>query len=212
MTRLRVARGRLIGAETEFLTIDQLRGFLNTRINTLEALESQQTPSRSTGFSDGARSFQRSHHAASFQETTCALCSSNHFIMNCKDFRAKTPEQRREVVNKKNLCFNCLGFHPIAKCHSEKRCLQCSGHHHSLLHSITPATSGASSSHVATTATESVTPRTLPHAYVSKRTSDSTVPVLLATALVHVHDHQGKRQLARALVDQGSETSFISDF
>ena len=80
-----------------------------------------------------------------------------------------------------------------------------------MLHSTTPATSGVSSSHVATTATESVTPRTLPHAYVSQRTSDSTVPVLLATALIHVHDHQGKRQLGRALIDQGSETSFILD-
>ena len=92
----------LIGAETEFPTFDQLQGFLNTRINTLEALESQQTPSRSTGFSNGARSFKRSHHAASFRESTCALCSSNHFIMNCKDFRAKTPDQRRERVKKKN--------------------------------------------------------------------------------------------------------------
>ena len=89
--------------------------------------------------------------------------------------------------------------------------MQCFGHHHSLLHSTTPATSGASSSDVAITATESVTPRTLPHAYVSQRTSDSTVPLLLATALVHVHDHQGQRQLARALIDQGSETSSISD-
>ena len=48
----------LIGAETELPTFDQLQGFLNMRINALEALESQQTPSRSTGFYDGARSFK----------------------------------------------------------------------------------------------------------------------------------------------------------
>ena len=36
--------------------------------------------------------------------------------------------------------------------------------------------------------------------------------MLLATALIYVHDHQGKRQLARALIDQGTETSFIPDF
>lgn len=121
------------------------------------------------------------------------------------------PKEKRQVILTKKLCLNCLGSHLIAECRNKKRCLRCNGHHHTTLHSssVAPTTSGTS--YHASISIASLTPPTLPLAFVSHQASAASDPVLLATTLVHVHDYQGARQLVRALIDQGSEKSFISD-
>ena len=129
------------------------------------------------------------HHATNSRQSTCSLCSGVHFIIHCQEFRTKTPEQRKVVVSNKNLCFNCLGSHRLSECKSSKRCLHCSGQHHTLFHMPT-STLGASSSNTATIMEESLTPRTLKRAFVSQQATVSSTTVY-ATALVHVHDHQG---------------------
>lgn len=201
----------LIGGKTEFPTFNEFETFLNQRINTLEALESMKNSSHPKTQSDSSRDSRKSHHITSSRESVCSLCSANHFIMFCAEFKAKTPEQRRDIVGNKNLCYNCLSLHRVSECRSEKRCLLCSDRHHTLLHTATSTATGGSTSHVTSVSTATLTPRTLPRAFVSQTAATSGSSVLLATALVHVHDHQGKRQLVRALIDQGSEVSLISD-
>lgn len=63
----------------------------------------------------------------------CALCGSNHYLMKCGSFLSKTPQQRKEFVSTRRLCFNCLGPHTTNKCSSLKRCLKCGKRHHTSL-------------------------------------------------------------------------------
>lgn len=43
--------------------------------------------------------------------TRCSLCDNEHCTLECNDFRKKTPAQRKQFPEEKNLCFNCFGKH-----------------------------------------------------------------------------------------------------
>ena len=170
----------LIGEKTEYPTFAELEKFLDTRMNTLEALRPQHNAARSTGGSDGSRNSKKTYHATNSQQSTCCICSGDNFVMHCQEFRTETSEQRKAVVSNKNLCFNCLGSHRLSECKSAKRCLQCSGQHYTLLHMST-SPSGALNSNTATIMEETLVPRTLERAFVSQRVSVLSTTVLLAT-------------------------------
>uniref|UniRef100_A0A182NAH5 Integrase catalytic domain-containing protein n=2 Tax=Anopheles dirus TaxID=7168 RepID=A0A182NAH5_9DIPT len=69
-------------------------------------------------------------------ELNCAKCDRSHVVENCESFRSLTLAQRREVVEEKRLCANCLkSGHFQAKCWSRVRCHICNRKHHALLHS-----------------------------------------------------------------------------
>ena len=80
-----------------------------------------------------------------------------------------------------------------------------------MLHQGTTSPYGAPCSHHASISKATVSPHTSRRAFVAQRTATAESPILLPTALLHVHDYGGKRLLVRALIDQGSKTSFISD-
>lgn len=111
-----------------------LENFLVSRIYTLEALErslprNQQANANSARSSTGARA-----HTTTATEQKCAFCGSGHYLSACPKYLEKTPEQRRELVTAKNLCYNCLGPHQVKACRNAKRCRLCRKQHHTTLH------------------------------------------------------------------------------
>ena len=65
----------------------------------------------------------------------CSYCNDSHAIFLCEEFKALSPDVRKEKVKSKRFCFNCLGGeHTVTQCHSRKRCKRCQGRHHTLLH------------------------------------------------------------------------------
>ncbi|KAL0271867.1 UNVERIFIED_CONTAM: hypothetical protein PYX00_008831 [Menopon gallinae] len=98
-------------------------------------------------------------------------------------------------TNQANHSFNSLRNHPASSCPSSSRCFLCNGDHHTLLHSDdAPSPPVAiSSAHAQTTATR-----------VCK-------PTLLATTVARVTAPHGNSARVRALLDQGSEATFISE-
>lgn len=208
---------KLIGGKTEYPSFAELETFIYAHANTLEALRPTQSSSYEKKQSFDSRSTKQSHHAAKIREVICTLCSGKHFIMFCPQFTEKTLEQRKEIITKKKLCVQCLGSHSIQDCRSIYKCRLCSSaKHHTLLHPLNKGNSTsnqetASTSHTAVISSVNIEPRTLVHAVAAQHAQQSSGTVLLATALVHVHDHQGQRHIARALIDQGSEISFVSE-
>lgn len=227
-----------LGASSEAPSFADFEKFLLGRILTLEAFE-RTTTSRKPQQANSSRSFGNARiHTAAVSEQKCALCSSSHYISSCPKYLGKTLDQRREVVISKNLCFNCLGPHQLKACRSAKRCRFCRKPHHSTLHlpagdstiasnassGSSPSTSASTSSPPAThTASihqhESAAPQdNLEHTFgsvTSNHLSQSRIihstPALLATALVDVVSSSGDLYEVRALLDQGSEVSFISE-
>ncbi|XP_015120520.1 uncharacterized protein LOC107043500 [Diachasma alloeum] len=114
----------------------------------------------------------------------CTYFQDKHFIASCQRFIELTPAKKNEVVITKGLCFNCLRPHTKAKCTSDKKCHRCSRYHHTLIH-------GGSS----------WTMSPLP---ARRRTAE---PIPTAGTSRQQEDHGN----TRALIDQGSEVSFISE-
>ncbi|XP_029674246.1 uncharacterized protein LOC115242242 [Formica exsecta] len=180
-------------------SFDKLELFLDRRLHTLEST----LPIKADGASSKPGSnIQKStrRHFTSKQELKpevkrgrCALCQRDHFLMLCDGYKKKTALERKQLVEASKLCLNCLGRHQVGECASKKACSVCDARHHSSLHDACRETAVVKSSHVA------------------QGPSDKPVIVLLATARVRVADRHGLLHPARALIDQGSESSIISE-
>ena len=197
---------------TEIPAMKDLLEFINVRINILERVEistnkkdSKQDNSRSSRFSSAHVSYKAS----------CPSCSSDsHSIYACPDFKLKSTEEIFDLVKEKRLCFNCLGAHRCAQCTSKKKCQICDRNHHSLLHR--DKESVLSSNLVISNSLNSTQPATVfskssSHSvHVSNASTGSKTQVLIPTALVNVMGSDGKTHKARAMIDSGSQSSFVS--
>lgn len=126
----------------------------------------------------------------------CPLCKGKHGIFNCKDFLEMSSEMKLKTVNNLRICINCLYDHKGNKCISTKSCSKCTKQHNTLLHdSFTKPSSSVEFKH-----TESV--------HVSQQKASE---ILLATALIKVLAADGTHHTMRALIDQGSQISLITE-
>lgn len=134
----------------------------------------------------------------------CLLCQGGHRLFHCDTFLQLHPDAKRKTVVKYNLCKNCLYDHKGKECISEKRCQTCNDDHNTLLHYAYAKSSPISNK--SNGASSSKPPNSTNH--VSQEDLSET---LLATALVRVTSHDGQLITLRALIDQGSQTSLISE-
>ncbi|XP_071642242.1 uncharacterized protein [Temnothorax longispinosus] len=176
---------------------DTFRTFVIEKMRSLKALSpvtSKGESKTSQAKASGTRSAKSNHAKTTSGSGNCVVCKNSHYLMGCSDFRAKTSSERKSIVESKNLCFNCLGNHPITKCPSTKTCIICNAKHHSLLHDGTskPAVAEAST-------------------LTAVQHDDDRKAILLATARLSITDRHGNQQPVRALIDQGSEVSLISE-
>ncbi|XP_060662126.1 uncharacterized protein LOC132795439 [Drosophila nasuta] len=112
---------------------------------------------------------------------------------------------RVNYIKQQKLCLNCFARdHILAECTSAHSCFTCKGRHHTLLHRVspTPTDTNPIPSPVQSTSTQS--------ANVQSFVAVNTQGVLLSTAVIHVY-HLGVRYTARALIDSGSESTFLSE-
>ena len=114
-------------------------------------------------------------------------------------------EKHLAKARKHNLCLNCLrqGHYSI-QCKSTRRCEECGGKHHFLLHSEKgkgEEDKGASE-----------TRKTREEERVANyNTNGRNKRVLLMMCQVVIQGPEGSATQARALLDLGSETSFITE-
>ncbi|XP_011858172.1 PREDICTED: uncharacterized protein LOC105555741 [Vollenhovia emeryi] len=116
--------------------------------------------------------------------------------MVCPKFKAKKPADRKSAVEAHGLCFNCLGRHRLNDCSSKRTCSVCCAKHHSSLHD---AYRGPVEAPPVTTA------------HFSHNRAATKSAVLLDTARVRLTDRFGAQHPVRALIDQGSESSFVTE-
>jgi hypothetical protein len=181
----------------EIPTYQQLEDFMTQRCQTLESLQvtsldlnAQKSDSKSKHFSNPP--------TKTIVATTCCFCKKSHNLYHCKDFLSLTIPQRISEIRKLKLCTNCLReSHKVESCTSST-CRKCSRKHNTLLHietndsdrnQISPSVSSTSS-----------------HCSYLKAQD-----VILSTALVKVFDCNGKPLQLRALLDSGSQSSFITE-
>lgn len=189
-----------------------LTNFLESNIHTL-VLIAQPVTTRANR--------ERSFHATSLVQITCEFCSKNHFLYNCKDFGKLIPTKRREYVKDHRLCYNCLSSsHSVFNCKQKGSCRICGKRHHSLLHlnmengrgengshEVKDNTTGLSSLHTNVEVDNDVQQ----DISITSHLATGYTQALLATALVPVRSFSGHITILRALIDSGSQASFISE-
>lgn len=205
----------------ELPTLEILKKFLDSKFRTLELIY-QPSSSRDKTV--------RSYHASAVVTKNCPLCNENHTLCHCKDFGKMETGKRAEYVKSKYICFNCLiPGHTVKACRLPTSCRICHKRHHSLLHQSKPTdTSGSTSAesqpkvmHTQVVEEEEEEQTTEEEIHMTVMTSQtqtntqhttrSTSYALLATALVKVTGEDGHATVLRALIDPGSQGSFISE-
>ncbi|XP_061704588.1 uncharacterized protein LOC133515953 [Cydia pomonella] len=195
-------------------TINELFHFLENKIHTLELTSAASSQAKTVK--------ERSFHASATSEKNCLFCQDAHALCHCKQFGKLDPSERSEFAKNQKLCYNCLlPGHSVLFCKLNVSCEVCHRRHHSLLHQssyrgATPA------------AEENKTTDVSAHAKMEEvddgsqnddeRLEDIAANFaadesagLLATAIVPVRDTTGRVILLRALVDKGSQATFITE-
>lgn len=123
-----------------------------------------------------------------YVEKNCIKCNSKHSTMECPELLKLSVDDRLNWVKEKKLCTNCLSnSHTINNCSSKYNCKVCKKRHNSVLH--------FEKRNLQTSANISMTGE-----------------VLLATALLCAYNSKSNEQiLLRALLDQGSQSNFITE-
>ena len=140
--------------------------------------------------------------------SACILCEKErHPLYHCPKFKSMSHEDKLSTSRKHNLCHNCLGSGHIARqCKSDQRCRKCQRPHHSLLHSDMPINTPTPNAPVQLPSPSFTPLRVTANAAVKLSSSP-----LLMTCKVLVTSPDGLTIEARALLDNASSTSFVTE-
>ncbi|XP_071576701.1 uncharacterized protein [Temnothorax nylanderi] len=212
-----------LGSAKQPPTWKQVSTFLFDRFHTLQAVEKCRLNSRLHPASAASHFQGKSKDNKTGKPNSCVICSEKHYIAYCPQYTSKTVQQRMAIISKNKLCFNCLGLHRASACRTTKRCQKCGHKHHTTIHqpnkkstnsdqSSTKTETKADSTSTITTDQVAQSTSTNSNAKTVNSASISTSSsVLLATAQILIEGCNGERGKARALIDQGSEISLITE-
>ncbi|XP_062558135.1 uncharacterized protein LOC134223013 [Armigeres subalbatus] len=168
-----------------------------------------------------------SYNSVEASSGRCVACKDSHHLFQCSVFQKLSVADKDAMLKSHGLCRNCFRpGHQAKDCLSKFRCRICRRRHHTLVcfksekgntASVAEAaggshpsnskdsqgSSGSSSIQVVNMAATDVS--------VSGAANQVTSQVLLATAVVIVEDDFGVKYHARALLDSGSESNFVSE-
>ncbi|XP_075151025.1 uncharacterized protein LOC142225133 [Haematobia irritans] len=204
--------------KTEISKWKDLDYFLTARFQSLETVfDFTHTGAvEASGRSDMAASNKKvKTYQTNSQKIVCYACSQDHYLKYCEKFLRMTPEERFAVVKRNNLCLNCFSNnHRLHQCTSKYSCGKCNSRHNSLLHrdvrvSLSTATTDTGPNNPSTSQ-GLIRDTTIGEQEVQNCFAKSTKLVLLGTAMVNIRAN-GIIFTARALLDPGSQASFISE-
>ncbi|XP_039231159.1 uncharacterized protein LOC26535504 isoform X2 [Drosophila yakuba] len=199
----------------------EFQAFLQDRHRTLEAIEDfkPNAQSRALRTDNSPRAIQTFENRVTVTPQSCKLCSQeNHPIRVCPLFLRMPVGEREKYIKQQKLCLNCFArTHLLRDCTSTHNCNTCKGRHNTLLHrsGTPPVQSAVNPDHQAHVSTfnhqqdiQSTPLTNQPN--VQTFLAVNTQGVLLSTALIEIC-HLGIKYSARALIDSGSEVTFISE-
>nr|CAI5850228.1 unnamed protein product [Callosobruchus analis] len=197
--------------------------FLKNRADFLETIElnnSQKAKEHCDRTIRRHSSFLINNSSDSHTESKCNYCKQQHLIYTCDKFLKLPVSERWTKVNEMKLCSNCLCLgHFNHNCRSGP-CKYCRKKHSSLLHYRKEATSTQPKPNSTDCHNEHGEESSESHenqfngssvvcANNSAGSYDSYI--ILSTAIVEVRDKYGQYHSAYAILDSGSQCSFITE-
>ncbi|XP_075152559.1 uncharacterized protein LOC142226424 [Haematobia irritans] len=154
-------------------------------------------------------------YQANTSRIVCFACSQEHYLKYCNKFLKMSPEERFTIVKRNNICLNCFsGNHKVHQCSSKSNCSRCNSRHNTLLHRdsrASPSTqSEGTQADVPSTSNNTAQDLSLEQQSIQNCFAASSKQVLLGTAMVNIR-RDGVCYVARALLDPGSQASFITE-
>ncbi|XP_055527713.1 uncharacterized protein LOC129720280 [Wyeomyia smithii] len=222
----------------ELPTYENTIKFLKDRVSVLERCQGSNEESRSqrgtakqlTG--KFAVSKANTVTASSTSDPHCEMCGERHPTFKCSSFNSLSTSERLSKVKERNICFNCLRRgHSVKNCPSKKSCFRCNKKHHTLLHlegnasSTRPSSESSEEKHSQSNPNSAIgipgsskapesnkKPETQPlvTAVHTNNPMNLASQVILLTALVQVDDQHQRSRLCKALLDCGSQVSFVT--
>ena len=130
----------------------------------------------------------------------CPLCKGRHSLVTCKNFLEKTVKERQDLCMSKGLCFSCLGpRHTARQCKRKTLCELCKKPHATVLHRLLPEQKNEEKAKETVKATNNCV-----------SCSDTTTSMILPV-LIHHKDDPDRRVKVYAVLDDQSDTCFITD-
>ena len=134
------------------------------------------------------------------------MCTSKHRpLYACSRFKSISHHEKFSVLKMNNLCLNCFGSgHFAEQCKSSHRCRKCQRQHHTLIHHDSQNNDDSVPS-------PSFCSTLLPTQVISNAAVKLRSSSLLMICHVLVFAPDGTSVEARALLDNGSISSFVSE-
>ncbi|XP_067638483.1 uncharacterized protein SrpRalpha isoform X1 [Eurosta solidaginis] len=181
-----------------------LRDFLETRARSLEmvpAAANARTTAKNVLHTTCNQLVPKNHPSSKTAKTTSyTYCKGEHRIYTCEKFNQLDARAKLSTIKSDGACLNCLSKgHVFANCRSSPSCPICQRRHHTLLHA------GLNTNEAAPAMQNAVQNNVTSHNAGAERV------VLLGTADILLQDNSGRCQPARALFDNGSHASFITE-
>ncbi|KAJ0172877.1 hypothetical protein K1T71_011053 [Dendrolimus kikuchii] len=163
---------------------------------------------------------KENHQRREFQSSAtgyvcnCPYCNNKHVLYKCGKFLKLTPDAKLRSISQLQVCRNCLYKHIDNKCNSTKTCKICHCKHSTILHDA------FSMSGELPTTPASPTPRVpgpsrgatlTAREHNANHVASEEEEILLTTLLVRAKAADGTYITLRALLDQGSQISLISE-
>ena len=175
----------------EIQSLDDVLGFLEQQVQALEAVTKRPGNKFHKKLGD---SYKVSHNICATQQE-CLYCNiAGHLTSSCRKFLALQIAERKRIAFHNRLCYTCINHKFDKKCQNKTKCCYCGKGHHKLLH-----------------IDEVKSQETKPGTSKSMMTKDNRTTTLLATAQVKVRAANGELITLRALIDQGSQITGISE-
>ena len=171
-------------------SMDSLKQFVEDRARALEASAWSSKLVKKNQESNKVQGYQGSPASVS-----CINSSELHKLHQCNKFEIMSYVDKQKFIETKKFCFKCLRLgHNSKTCKSQSRCQKCQKLHHTLLHNPGEQT-------------EQI-PVAIPHLVHEGIISAKHI---LPTVEVSVMSKSGIAHNCRALLDSGSELTFISE-
>lgn len=212
-------------------TLESFKKFLKERANLLETLEMNIDHTRinkSDGYQNnnasGSRYGKRTGSKNFFINTesennswrenktkyTCFFCKKDHSLFYCTDFLKLSIQDRMCKVKDLKLCVNCLRRNHFVKDCKWSGCKVCGAKHNTILHDKKERTNAAVLVNQDTDNSVSEIENSNLQPEVTSCTFATAQNAILSTAMVQIRDSKGNWVKARALLDCGSQSSFLT--
>lgn len=180
-----------VSSSTVVPTVKQFLSFLSDRSHILDSIPTSVNKGKQT-----FTSVENNNFISRNTKINCISCGGeNHFVNKCSEFIAKSCEDKINLIKKLKCCYNCLRLgHSARNCRSQNSCMKCKGRHHTIIHADNRTKTNPVQQSIVTTA-------------ISEHHDSVT---LLSTVIVKVLDKNGEPLTARALLDQGSQSNFVT--